>query len=40
MPPLDRSYPGTEGQAFNELNYDVDGRGFFLEATYKFANSK
>ncbi|MGC1548776.1 MAG: TonB-dependent receptor [Rhodanobacter sp.] len=40
MPPLDRSYPGTEGQPFNALNYDVNGRGFFLEATYKFSNTK
>ena len=39
MPPLDRSYPGDIGQPFNQLNYDVDGRGFFLEATYKFANN-
>ena len=39
MPPIDRSYPGTESQPFNQLNYDVNGRGFFLEATYKFANN-
>jgi iron complex outermembrane recepter protein len=40
MPPLDRSYPGTEAQPFNSLNYDVNGRGFFLEATYKFSSAK
>ncbi|GLQ92449.1 TonB-dependent receptor domain-containing protein [Dyella acidisoli] len=40
MPPLDRSYPGTTSQPFNQLNYDVDGREFFVEATYKFGNAK
>ncbi|RDS86346.1 TonB-dependent receptor plug domain-containing protein [Dyella psychrodurans] len=40
MPPLDRSYPGTESQPFNQLNYDVNGREFFVEATYKFGNAK
>ncbi|GLQ47795.1 TonB-dependent receptor [Dyella lipolytica] len=40
MPPLDRSYGGDVGQPFNQLNYDVNGRGFFLEATYKFSSSK
>ena len=40
MPPLDRSYPGTESQPFNQLNYDVDGREFLIEATYKFSNAK
>jgi hypothetical protein len=40
MPPIDRSYPGTEGQPFNAENYDVIGRQFFIEATYKFGNAK
>lgn len=40
MPPLDRSYPGTESQPFNSSNYDVNGREFFVEATYKFSNAK
>ena len=40
MPPLDRSYPGTEGAPFNSLNYDVNGREFLIEATYKFSNNK
>jgi len=40
MPPLDRSYPGITSQPFNALNYDVNGRQFFIEATYKFSNSK
>jgi iron complex outermembrane receptor protein len=40
MPPIDHSYPGTESQPFNQLNYDVDGREFFVEATYKFNNTK
>lgn len=40
MPPLDRSYPGTTGQPYNQLNYDVNGREFLIEATYKFSNNK
>ena len=39
MPPLDRSYPGTEIQPYNALNYDVTGREFLIEATYKFSNA-
>jgi iron complex outermembrane recepter protein len=40
MPPIDHSYDGTESQPFNQTNYDVDGREFMIEATYKFSNSK
>lgn len=40
MPPLDRSYPGYISQPYNALNYDVMGREFMVEATYKFSNSK
>ncbi|GGA24002.1 TonB-dependent receptor domain-containing protein [Dyella nitratireducens] len=40
MPPLDRSYPGTQSQPFNASNYDVNGREFFVEATYKFGSAK
>jgi hypothetical protein len=40
MPPIDRSYPGTQGQPYNALNYDVYGREFLVEATYKFGNNK
>ncbi|GLQ90554.1 TonB-dependent receptor domain-containing protein [Dyella flagellata] len=36
MPPLDRSYPGTQSQPYNSLNYNVEGREFMVEATYKF----
>ena len=36
MPPIDRSYPGTSSVPYNKLNYDVYGRTFSLEASYKF----
>ena len=36
MPPVDRSYPGTSSAPYNKLNYDVYGRAFSLEASYKF----
>jgi iron complex outermembrane receptor protein len=36
QPPLDRSYPGTEQQPYNSLNYNVYGRTYYLEASYKF----
>lgn len=36
MPPEDHSYPGTSGSPYNDLNYNVYGRAFYLEATYKF----
>jgi iron complex outermembrane receptor protein len=40
MPPIDHSYPGTAGsaapQSYDELDYNVYGRSFLLEATYKF----
>lgn len=39
MPPVDRSYPGSAGgyslPAYNEFNYNVFGRQFFIEASYK-----
>jgi outer membrane receptor protein involved in Fe transport len=40
MPPIDHSMPGTVGQAYNEFNYNVNGRGMYLEATYKFGSTK
>ena len=36
MPPQDHSYPGTASQPYDELDYSVYGRQYFLEATYKF----
>ncbi|MES1190636.1 MAG: TonB-dependent receptor [Steroidobacter sp.] len=36
MPPVDNSYPGTERQPYNEFNYDIYGRRFFVGASYKF----
>ncbi len=35
MPPVDRSYPGTEAIPYNEFNYNVYGRAFFLGAQYR-----
>jgi outer membrane receptor protein involved in Fe transport len=35
MPPADHSQPGTTNQPYNELNYNVYGREFFLQLTYK-----
>jgi outer membrane receptor protein involved in Fe transport len=39
MPPPDRSYPGTTGQPYNTDNYDVYGRVYYLQATYKFGKA-
>lgn len=36
MPPADNSYPGTSSAPYNQQNYNVFGRTFFLEANYKF----
>lgn len=36
MPPRDNSYPGTTSSPYNKYNYDVYGRSFLLEASYKF----
>ena len=35
-PPVDDSYPGTQLQPYNEFNYNVYGRSFFVGANYKF----
>jgi outer membrane receptor protein involved in Fe transport len=35
MPPADHSQPGTTNQPYNELNYNVYGREYYLTATYK-----
>jgi len=40
MPPEDHSYPGTTGQPFNVLNYNVNGRAYYVQATYKFGSAK
>jgi hypothetical protein len=36
MPPLDKSYPGTNGAPYNDYNFDVYGRAFYVEARYNF----
>ena len=36
MPPVDHSYPGTTGAAYNEENYNVYGRAMYVEAKYTF----
>lgn len=35
-PPTDNSYPGTSSAPYNQYNYNVFGRTFFLEANYTF----
>ncbi|WP_445144407.1 TonB-dependent receptor domain-containing protein [Dyella sp. Tek66A03] len=39
MPPVDHSYPGTSGSPYNDQNYNVYGRTFYLQATYKFGKN-
>lgn len=39
MPPKDVTYSGLVGAPYNEFNYDVYGRGFYLEARYNFGKS-
>ncbi|PXV53281.1 TonB-dependent Receptor Plug Domain [Dyella jiangningensis] len=36
MPPEDHSYPGTTASAYNDTNYNVYGRAYYVEANYKF----
>ncbi|MGC1549579.1 MAG: TonB-dependent receptor [Rhodanobacter sp.] len=36
MPPKDNSYPGTVTGPYDATNYNVYGRTYYLEATYKF----
>jgi hypothetical protein len=36
MPPKDDSYPGTVTGPYNATNYNVYGRTYYLEASYKF----
>ena len=36
MPPEDHSYPGTIGSPYNDTNYNVFGRAYYVEANYKF----
>jgi outer membrane receptor protein involved in Fe transport len=36
MPPEDHTYPGNTSSPYNEENYNVYGRGYYLQATYKF----
>jgi hypothetical protein len=36
MPPVDRSYPGTETQPYDEFDYSVYGRTYYVQGTYKF----
>jgi iron complex outermembrane receptor protein len=34
-PPTDHSFPGITNQPYNELNYNVYGRTYFIEASYR-----
>ncbi|CBA15484.1 putative tonb-dependent outer membrane receptor protein [Xanthomonas albilineans GPE PC73] len=36
MPPLDKSYPGSTYWAYNDYNYDVYGRAYYLQMHYAF----
>jgi len=36
MPPIDRSYPGSETSPYNDYNFDVYGRAYYLEMRYAF----
>jgi iron complex outermembrane recepter protein len=36
MPPVDKSYPGTEGQPYDQFLYNAYGREYFLEVGYRF----
>jgi iron complex outermembrane recepter protein len=36
MPPVDNSYPNYTEGPFNNAQYTIIGRQFFVEATYKF----
>jgi len=40
MPPRDGSYPGTSGAPYNSSNYDVYGRAYYLQATYRFGERR
>jgi iron complex outermembrane recepter protein len=39
MPPQDNSYPGTSGTPYDVTNYNVNGRAYYVEATYKFGKT-
>lgn len=39
MPPKDYTYNGLTGQPYNESNFDVYGRSFYIEARYNFGKS-
>jgi outer membrane receptor protein involved in Fe transport len=36
MPPADHSYPGYSSSPYNETNYNIYGRSYYLQATYNF----
>ncbi|HEY0200007.1 MAG TPA: TonB-dependent receptor [Rhodanobacter sp.] len=36
MPPTDHSYPGNTSAPYNDYNYNVYGRAYYIEANYKF----
>lgn len=40
MPPRDNSYPGTSSSPYNSQNYDVYGRAYYLQVTYKFGEAR
>jgi iron complex outermembrane recepter protein len=35
MPPTDNTFFGTETQPYNQFNYNVYGRTFYVTASYK-----
>lgn len=40
MPPADHTYLGTTGTPYDIFNYNVFGRSMFIEANYKFGDTK
>ena len=36
MPPADHSYPGSTSQPYDPFDYNIYGRSYLLEASYKF----
>jgi Outer membrane receptor for ferrienterochelin and colicins len=39
MPPIDHTFSGLTATPYNTTNYNVYGRGMYLEATYKFGDN-
>jgi outer membrane receptor protein involved in Fe transport len=40
MPPFDDGYAGTSGAPYNSYNFNVLGRGYYLEARWNFGKTK